>query len=280
MTEDKNQGLAPMFSIAIPVLAVSDVTETITYWKDILGFPESWSWGEPVVHGGVNWHGAFLQFVHNPELAALSKGNSVFIRVRNVDVLYKQHIAKEVKIVYPLENQDYGMAQYTILDINGYYISFASQISDRENSGAKSSDSIRIQERTPTIEEYKALMNSVGWSSDIPDEMLRLHFRTAVFVLVAEDIPTGDIVGCAFLLGDHVGFYYVKDVIVKPAWQGKRIGTQLMQGLMNWLEAHAQDYSTVGLFTGDHLAPFYAQFGFIQASGMYRQIIRRKDEQV
>ena len=76
------------------------------------------------------------------------------------------------------------------------------------------------------------------------------------------------------MLGDNKTCYYIKDVIVHPAWQGKRIGTALMQNIMHWLEMNGAENATVGLFTGDNLAPFYRQFGFTQACGMYQAVKR------
>jgi GNAT superfamily N-acetyltransferase len=95
-----------------------------------------------------------------------------------------------------------------------------------------------------------------------------------VFAVVAEDTASGEAIGCAFLLGDRHSCYYVKDVVVYPAWQAKRVGTALMQALTDWLEANAADKAMVGLFTGEMLEPFYEQFGFTKAFGMTRYIKR------
>ncbi len=95
--------LQPVFSHAAPVISVSNVSETNAYWQDVLGFPDKWTWGELPNIGGVSWHGAFIQFLHNPALAELSKGNSTWIRVQHVEALYKLHQERNAKIVAPLE---------------------------------------------------------------------------------------------------------------------------------------------------------------------------------
>jgi GNAT superfamily N-acetyltransferase len=82
------------------------------------------------------------------------------------------------------------------------------------------------------------------------------------------------VIGCALLLGDNTSFFYVKDLMVHPAWQGKRVGSALMQELTNWLETNAPDNAFVGLFTGEQLAQFYQQFGFMKSFGMHRRISR------
>src|SRR5438067_1400610 len=76
--------------------------------------------------------------------------------------------------------------------------------------------------------------------------------------------------GGAFLTGDNAGFYDVRDVMVHPDWQGRRIGTALMQALMDYLKACGPEHGMAGLFTGPHLHDFYAQFGFRgPKSGLY-----------
>jgi hypothetical protein len=77
-----------------PVLAVKDVPEAVLYWHNVLGFPTKWIWGEPPNHGGVSWQGVFIQFTLNSELAETSKGNCIWIRVRQLEQLYQIHRRK------------------------------------------------------------------------------------------------------------------------------------------------------------------------------------------
>jgi len=100
----------------------------------------------------------------------------------------------------------------------------------------------------------------------------------AVFGVVAEDTVKGEVIGCALLLGDHATFYYVKDVMVHPDWQGKRVGTALMQELTNWLEKNAVSNALVALISGETLEPFYQPFGFAKAFSMIRYIHRNEKE--
>src|SRR4051794_24842782 len=38
-----------------PVFPVADVVATVGYYRDVLGFREGWTWGEPPDFGGVRW---------------------------------------------------------------------------------------------------------------------------------------------------------------------------------------------------------------------------------
>lgn len=79
--QNKETDAAPLH--VEPILAVKDIKETIEYWHAVLGFPSKWTWGEPPNYGGVNWNSTSVQFNLAPELASASKGNAIFIKVKN-----------------------------------------------------------------------------------------------------------------------------------------------------------------------------------------------------
>lgn len=273
MTNEET-GLQPIFSHVEPVLAVRDVTETIKYWQDILGFPAKWTWGDPPNHGGVFWQKVFIQFFNNAELAAASKGNSIWIRLQHIKLLYHFHQQKNAEIVAPLAVQPWGMTQYTIREINGYLLHFAAATESREKSAMRLSKNVKIVERKPTAKEYRHLESSLGARRLEEEEMTELRLAAAIFAVVAEDSVSGETIGCALLLGDGASFYYVKDVMVLPAWQGKRVGTAMMRQLNHWLEKNAANNALVALIAREGLEPFYQQFGFSKAFSMIRNIHR------
>jgi GNAT superfamily N-acetyltransferase/uncharacterized glyoxalase superfamily protein PhnB len=274
--ENKKRELQPIFSHVEPVLAVKDVSETIAYWQNILGFPIKWTWDEPPTFGAVSWQKVHVQFYEDETLATASKGNSIWIRLQRIEELYKFHQEKNAEIVAPLEKKPWGMSQYTLRDINGYFLHFAGVIPEIEKSETNLSQNINILERAPSVNEYRHLASAVGWSPSTNDDVIEKILGAALFAVVANDNTTDEVIGCALLLGDHATFYYVKDVMVHPGWQRKRVGTALMQSLNNWLEKNGADNALVGLITGEGLEPFYQQFGFNQAFCMLRYIHRKE----
>ena len=273
----ENDAFTGSLSRVEPILAVRDVPETIEYWHQVLGFPGKWTWGNPPDYGGVSWHGVFIQFLQDPKLASASKGNSIFIKTKKLEELYNFHQKKKVEIVEPLENKPWGMAGYTIREINGYYLVFAGAlIPDKNRKSTELQESVRIIMRPPTVKEYQHLASSVGWSLYSKDEIVEKLLTAPLFAVVAEDIKSNEIIGCALLLGDHASFYYVKDLIVHPDWQGKHVGTALMKELMHWLENNGADKALVGLITGENLTSFYQQFDFAPAFSMVRYVQRKE----
>lgn len=99
--------------------------------------------------------------------------------------------------------------------------------------------------------------------------------KATLYAVVAEDDETNAVVGCVLLLGDDTSFYYIKDMMVHPEYQSKRIGSALIKKLNEWLENNAPDDALVGLYTGPNLAPFYSQFGFKESFGMTKRYYRK-----
>lgn len=258
-----------------PILAVKDIKETIEYWHDTLGFPNKWIWGEPANYGGVNWNTTSVQFNLEPELASASKGNAIFIKVKKLEELYQYHQQKNAVIVEELENKPWGMAGYTVKEINGYYIVFAgAMICEKKQAATVLPSIVKIIERIPTIEEYQYLAPSVGWHSYTDSATVQKLLAAPVFGLVAEDSNSNKVIGCVLLLSDHASFYYIKDLIVHPDWQGKKVGAALMKAMSHWLEKNAANNALVALITGENLSSFYQQFGFAPAFGMVHYIQR------
>lgn len=273
-----NEENTATLSHAEPVLAVSNIVDTVDYWHNILGFADKWTWGEPPNHGGVAWQGAFVQFSLNPDLATASKGNSIFIRVKNLQSLYKFHQQKNAQIVEPLENKPWGMAGYTVRELNGYYVVFAGAlISNREKGAVTAQPIVNIVSRTPREKEYLDLISAVGWDEHTNASKVTQILAAPAYAVVAEEQETRKVISCALLLSDQASFYYVKDVMVHPNWQGKGVGSMLMREINRWLNENAASNAFVGLFTGENLSTFYKQFDFVPAFGMVKRMRAKKE---
>ena len=71
------------------------------------------------------------------------------------------------------------------------------------------------------------------------------------------------------VLGDGATFAYLKDIMVHPEWQGRGIGTRIVEALLAVLRRSEHDGMLVTLFTGQHLAEFYERFGFSGPETLY-----------
>ena len=104
-------------------LAVSDVTAAVDFYTTQLGFKLGFTWGgPPPTFAGVKLGKVevFLQ-KGTPD----PKGCCVYFHVDDADTLYEFHRAKGVEVAQEIADREYGMRDYVVRDLNGYYLSLA-----------------------------------------------------------------------------------------------------------------------------------------------------------
>ena len=64
-----------------PIFPVADVVATVRYYREVLGFQEGWTWGQPPDFGGVRWGkvGAMFALQSGPEAPAGGQWHSFFV---------------------------------------------------------------------------------------------------------------------------------------------------------------------------------------------------------
>jgi predicted GNAT family N-acyltransferase len=68
----------------------------------------------------------------------------------------------------------------------------------------------------------------------------------------------GDAIGCGRILtSGHIG-----RIAVLPQWRGKKVGTAIMEALLDYAAAH--DYPQVDVDAQTHAIPFYRRFDFVE----------------
>ena len=121
-----------------PNVIVDDVNAAVEYYTATLGFnlitsvPESgkYNWAM-VMRDGVT---LMFQSLHSiqedmPSLKIQSKGSlgTFFIRMTGIDDLY-QSVKDKATIAVDMRTTFYGMKEFTIKDLNGYFLTFAEEV--------------------------------------------------------------------------------------------------------------------------------------------------------
>lgn len=262
-----------------PTFLVRDVVATVRYYCAVLGFGNDWLWGDPPEVGGVRWGKLGVMFSQvGPGAKVGGQWHSFF--VDGIDALHELHGCNGATICSPLELKPWGLREYTVRDLNGHYLRFGQRASDRSaTAGREPASTVSIVERLPTVEEYQVLMKGVGWSKTEPTDRERAALAGARFGVVA--IEGDRVVGAGLVLGDGVTFAYLKDIMVHPEWQGRKVGSRIVEALLAIIRRSTSDGMLVTLFTGQNLAEFYERFGFSGPEtglyGMSLQVDRRKD---
>jgi GNAT superfamily N-acetyltransferase len=116
-----------------------------------------------------------------------------------------------------------------------------------------------IVEMLPSAEDYNRLRQAVGWATyqvDVIDHSLP-HSLYCVCAVINDKT-----VGMARVMGDAGLVYYIQDVIVEPTWQGRGIGSQLMDNIMAYVRTNAHPNTFIGLMSAKGKEPFYQRYGF------------------
>lgn len=116
-----------------------------------------------------------------------------------------------------------------------------------------------LVQRTPTIEEYRALRRLSGLSEKSLDAAARGLPGTLFAAVIEAD---GKAIGMGRVVGDGGTAYQLVDIAVLPEHQGRGLGKRIVGVLVEWLHAHAPPSAYVSLIADGPAKDLYAQFGF------------------
>ena len=127
-------------------------------------------------------------------------------------------------------------------------------------------DNLIIKHNELTAEEFIELWSSV-WSGTPTLEQTKLAMEHTLFRVSVFD--GAKIIAMARMIGDIGLCYYVKDVIVRPEYQGQGIGRILIDELKKYVNANGikDTHISVELCALPSKVPFYEKFGFAANEG-------------
>lgn len=121
-----------------PNLMVTDVEETIEYYTDVLGFTLVKALPEegPLDWAMVKRNSVLIMFqsiksLKNelPRLEGAKPGGGLtfYIKLDGISELHEQYYHSEVEIVSDLESTFYDTIEFSIIDVNGYILTFSEE---------------------------------------------------------------------------------------------------------------------------------------------------------
>lgn len=124
-----------------------------------------------------------------------------------------------------------------------------------------------IKENVKSIEEFNLLYESVGWGSYDNNITKQALDNTYYSVSIYDD---DKIIGYGRLIGDTICFMYIHDVMVLPSYQGKKVGTLIMNKLLDKIHElkKANPDMLVYLGASKGKEKFYEHFGFVDRREM------------
>lgn len=116
-------------------------------------------------------------------------------------------------------------------------------------------------ERFPTPDEYNMLTDAVGWGTK-KENIIEEALKNTLYSLCVYDGEK--LIGYGRLLGDKTIFLYIHSVMVLPEYQGKNIGTGIMNKLIEQINEYKKVNPDIRTYLGAAKGkePFYEKFGF------------------
>lgn len=122
---------------------------------------------------------------------------------------------------------------------------------------------INIKENINDVKEFNLLYDLVGWGAN--DEVISQKALNNTFYSVSV-YDDEKIIGYGRLIGDGICFMYIHDVMVDPKYQGRKIGTMIMNKLLEKIKIIEKENPYLRTYLGASKGKegFYERFGFVK----------------
>jgi len=117
-------------------------------------------------------------------------------------------------------------------------------------------------ENVPDAGQYLQLFETTGWNSAYRADAAELYraLQHSYYLVAALDEET--LVGVGRVVSDGVLYAMIYDMIVAPSYQGRGIGTEILDRLIG--KCRSAGIREIQLFSARGKAPFYRKRGFVE----------------
>lgn len=122
---------------------------------------------------------------------------------------------------------------------------------------------INLKENNKNVQEFNFLYNAVGWGAY--DENISKKALDNTFYSISI-YDKDKIIGYGRLVGDSICFMYIHDVMVLPKYQSNKIGTLIMNKLLQKIDELKKENPYIWVYLGasKNKEKFYEKFGFVR----------------
>jgi catechol 2,3-dioxygenase-like lactoylglutathione lyase family enzyme len=110
-------------------IAVEDIPSAVDFYARKLGFKPAFTWGDPPTFAGVNL-GSVEMFLQKGTPTPNPTSAAAYFLVDDADRLYEFHRANGVEIAEPIADRSYGIRDYAVRDLHGYFLVFGHHLLD------------------------------------------------------------------------------------------------------------------------------------------------------
>ena len=130
-----------------------------------------------------------------------------------------------------------------------------------------------LKENELTAKDFIRLKVATGFR-DRPIEQVEKALENNLCDVIA--VCNDEVIGMGRLVGDGVMYWYLQEIIVLPEFQGKGIGTRIVDRLLEYIKDNTTPgtFVSIGLTAATGKDTFYEKFGFSKSLGMTKYLER------
>ena len=122
---------------------------------------------------------------------------------------------------------------------------------------------VKIKENINNADEFNLLYDAVGWGAF--DSAISQKAMNNTFYSVSI-YDNEKIIGYGRIIGDGICFLYIQDIMVMPEYQNNKIGTMIMEKLIEKIKKIQSENPHLRVYLGASKGKenFYKKFGFVR----------------
>ncbi len=133
-------------------------------------------------------------------------------------------------------------------------------------------ENVELVENVLKAEDFVRLRRETGFA-EVPVEHARIALRNGLVNVSV--LYCGELIGMGRMVGDGAMYWYLQEIIVLPEFQGKGIGTMIVNYLVDYAIKNSQTgkFTTIGGVSAKGKEGFYQKMGFdVIPNGIKRMI--------
>lgn len=121
---------------------------------------------------------------------------------------------------------------------------------------------IKYINKIPSVEEYNYLNDIVGWGKR-ENKIVEEALKNTIYAVCVYDEEK--IIGFGRIIGDKTIFLYIQDIIVIPKYQKMKIGTGILNNILEKVKEYRKINPGIRVYLGASKGKekFYERFGFV-----------------
>ena len=119
------------FESVSPIFSVTDMQQSVDFYRDVLGFDVAWAWGDPPDIAAVCRDGVEITLIQRAGASPAGASHACF-RVSEVDAYYQGLVEAGARIVVSIGDRPYGMRDFRMADPSGNELSIGQVIAGED----------------------------------------------------------------------------------------------------------------------------------------------------